>query len=51
MRRLLFLLLFMAGTAWSQPPDSGIFRYELFDSGHRKVSPLSELRGLCSYLI
>jgi hypothetical protein len=37
MHRLLLLFLFTAGKAWSQPPNSGVFRYELFDSGHRKV--------------
>lgn len=37
MRSLLFILAFTAKAAWAQIPESGVFRYELFDNGDRKV--------------
>lgn len=37
MRKFLGILCVLAGTASAQIPDSGVFRYELFDNGDRKV--------------
>ncbi|WP_141735677.1 hypothetical protein [Oligoflexus tunisiensis] len=41
MRWLILILALHAGTAWSQVPDSGVFRYELFDNSDHPAGTYS----------